>query len=124
MASGTMHLTLQIAAGGPSNSETLQAMQLTFNSLGAHEQAAKTTINTTEETITIDAEITASDVGFVWLRNIDPTNPVQFGFATTVYPFKFKPGDAAFFRSDPDATSFFAKFGGSAGLLLYRIWQS
>jgi len=121
MAEGKMSLTVQIAAGGPNANELLSALNMPFNVDADHGAGGQTTCETTEETITVDAEIV--NLGFVWLRNLDPTNYIEFGFATAVYYLKFFAGHAAFFPSVPGASTFYVKFNTSAGLFLYRFFE-
>ncbi len=49
------------------------------------------TIGTTDETI-VPVDITAA--GYAYFKNLDPTNYVELGPATTVYMIKLKAGQA------------------------------
>lgn len=76
--------------------------QLTFDQATAGGgNPGKVSIGTTEETVSL-GDITTP--GWVIMRNIDPTNYVQWGFSTGVYGGRLEPGEPALFRLDPGAT--------------------
>jgi len=59
------------------------------------------TIGTTEETITFGE---LSTLGWLRMLNLDPTNYVQWGFATGVYGGRMRAGEPAYFRLEPGTT--------------------
>lgn len=42
--------------------------------------------------------------GILWMRNLDDTNYIEWGFSTGVYGGKMKPGEPAEFRMKPGLT--------------------
>jgi hypothetical protein len=73
----------------------------------------------TSEEVLIKGEITT--IGMVRVKNLDATNYVQFGSATTVYCPKVKAGEWAVFRID--ATNCYAKSNTAACYCYYEIWE-
>lgn len=59
------------------------------------------TIGTSEES---EAFSELSTEGWVLLKNLDATNYVQWGFATTAYGGRLEPGEFALFRLEPSTT--------------------
>lgn len=59
-------------------------------------------VATSETTFTLDTNI--GNAGYVYAKNLDATNYVDLGFATTVYPLRLKAGQVAIFPITP-ATS-------------------
>lgn len=47
------------------------------------------------------------NAGYVYLKNLDATNYVDVGFATTVYPLRLKAGQVALFPITPAQASLF-----------------
>lgn len=62
-------------------------------------------IGTTEEEHTFSTDI--GNAGYVYLKNLDGTNYVDVGFATTVYPLRLKAGQVALFPITPAQASLF-----------------
>ena len=60
------------------------------------------TIGTTEESIGAFGDIATE--GWIYLRNLDTTNYVQWGFATTVYGGRMAAGETVMFRAEPGLT--------------------
>lgn len=61
-------------------------------------------VGTSEESTTFP-ELTTE--GWLWMRNLDETNYIQWGFATGVYGGRMKPGETAGpFRMEPGLTLF------------------
>jgi hypothetical protein len=58
-------------------------------------------IGTTEETVAFSELGTE---GWLVMRNLDPTNYVQWGFATTAYGGRISPGGFAVFEMEPSVT--------------------
>lgn len=61
-------------------------------------------IGTSEESVTSFGDV--STEGYCYLRNLDDTNFVQVGFATTDYGIRLEPGEYAWFRLEPSADLF------------------
>lgn len=59
------------------------------------------TIGTSEESEAF-SELTTE--GWILLENLDTTNYVRWGFATTVYGGRLEPGEFALFRCNPGLT--------------------
>lgn len=64
-------------------------------------------VTTSEYTWTIDTDI--GDVGYVWVRNIDSTNYVQVGFATTDYKIRLLAGQTAVIPVEPATSALYLK---------------
>lgn len=58
-------------------------------------------VGTTEESVTFGELGTE---GWLCMKNLDPTNYVQWGFATTVYGGRISPGGFAVFEMEPSLT--------------------
>jgi hypothetical protein len=61
----------------------------------------------THDATTSETSVTMAGNGLVTLENLDDTNFVLVGFATTVYPLKLGPRDVAFFRLNGTQTLYF-----------------
>ena len=59
------------------------------------------TIGTSEESIAFSE---LGTVGWLMMENLDATNYVEWGFATTVYGGRLEPGESASFRLNPSTT--------------------
>ena len=59
------------------------------------------TIGTTEETITTTD---ISTLGWMWMKNLDTGNYVEWGFSTGVYGGRVEAGEPALLRLNPGAT--------------------
>jgi hypothetical protein len=73
---------------------------------------------------TSETEIDISDVadpGWARLRNLDATNYLQIGPATTVYMLVLKAGEAILIRLDPGLASLFCKANTGAVSLLVEL---
>ncbi len=62
-------------------------------------------IGTSEETILWTTDI--GDEGWVAVVNLDPTNYVQWGFATGAYGGRIRPGSFMVFELEPGTTLYF-----------------
>lgn len=101
---------------------------LAFTSTGGHEHADVLTIGTSEETITINTDITGGNgPAYVYLKNEDATNFIEVGFATTVYPMKLDPGDgtevALLPMNSTGFTQLFVKADTAACKLRFKITE-
>ena len=59
------------------------------------------TIGTSEESIAFGE---LSTLGWIIMQNLDATNYVRWGFATTAYGGRLEPGEFALFRLNPATT--------------------
>ena len=59
------------------------------------------TVGTSEESVAFGE---LSTLGWLQMRNLDPTNYVQWGFATTAYGGRMEAGESALFRLEPGTT--------------------
>jgi hypothetical protein len=87
---------------------------------GADHQAGTQSVGTTEETVSWIADI--GDEGYIFLRNLDATNYIQFGFSTGVYGMRLKPGEFAVLRLEPGAT-LYAKANTAAVNIQYIVYE-
>ena len=87
---------------------------------GVDHQAGTQSVGTTEETVSWIADI--GDEGYIFLRNLDPTNYVQFGFSTGVYGMRLKAGEFAVFRLEPGAT-LYARANTAAVNIQYIVYE-
>lgn len=77
------------------------------------------TIGTTEESIAF-AEL--GTLGFLMMRNLDSTNYVQWGFATTVYGGRMRAGEPAGpFRLEPGTTLYLKANTAACKVLVYAL---
>ena len=83
---------------------TIQTPQLSFDQTasGFYHQVAS--IGTSEESIGTFGDVATE--GWIYMRNIDATNYVQWGVATTVYAGRLEAGEVAMFRAEPGLTLF------------------
>ena len=58
-------------------------------------------IGTSEESVALSELGTQ---GWLFMQNLDDTNYVRWGFATTVYGGRLEPGEVALFRLNPGST--------------------
>lgn len=78
-------------------------------------------IGTTEEQITIPTDI--GTPGVLWIKNLDPTNFVQLGHATTAYLVRLDPGEVNVFRLDAGA-SLFLKADTAACRVQFKLFET
>ena len=79
----------------------------TLGTTGADIDVRHTEIGTTEEEITISADV--GDAAFVWIKNCDEDNYIQIGFATGVYNIRIPAGVSNLVSLDPATSSLFMK---------------
>ena len=74
-------------------------------------------VGTSEESTTF-TELTTE--GFLWMKNLDATNYVQWGFSTGVYGGRMKAGETAGpFRMDPGLTLYLKANTTACNVLVY-----
>jgi hypothetical protein len=78
------------------------------------------TIGTVEESVTLSE---LSTLGYCYLQNLDATNYVEWGFATTVYGGRLKAGEIAVFRFNP-GSSLFMKANTAACKCLVKVFEN
>lgn len=76
------------------------------------------TIGTSEET---EAFSELSTEGWLYMRNLDATNYVQWGFATGVYGGRIKAGEFAIFRMEPTLTMYLKADTAAVKMLIYGM---
>lgn len=83
---------------------------------------AVVSVGTTEESVTF-AELTTP--GICYIKNLDGTNYVQWGTATTVYSGRLKANDIpACFRLDNAATTLYLKANTAACKVLITVYDA
>lgn len=93
-------LTVKDANGKPYVQEIFPATSFNQAAVGGP-TPGYITVGTTEES-TAFPELTTE--GWLFMKNLDATNYVQWGFATTVYGGRLEPGEVALFRMEPSVT--------------------
>ena len=63
-----------------------------------------------------------TSLGFLFIKNLDATNFVQFGKTTGVYTARLKPGELGIFRMDGNTV--FAKADTAAVYVYYKLWSN
>lgn len=81
---------------------TVPTMEFYDDQTGTEVQSGQLDIGTSEETITWGADI--GNEKWLVLRNLDPTNYVQIGFATGNYGVRMRPGDPMWIPLEPGTT--------------------
>lgn len=119
-----MAQTLQVKAivrsstdGGVAGSDSYT---VTTSGNSAWEQ--KGSVGTTEEEWTISTEV--GDAGVCVIRNLDATNYVQIGFATTVYNLRVKAGESQVVRLEPTTASIFLKANTNPCVVQVKVWEA
>lgn len=64
-------------------------------------------IGTSEESVDVSVDSGAQRA--IWLMNRDASNYIEWGVATTVYPFKLEPGDVTLVTLNDSTTTFYFK---------------
>jgi|TARA_R110002110_G_scaffold145775_6_gene335354 hypothetical protein len=99
----TINQSVQLLNGSLQKTITPGALALVQDDAGSFEDV--NSIPTSEEAVATFGSMT--NEGWVYLRNIDATNYVQWGFSTGVYGGRLEPGETALFRAEPGFTLFF-----------------
>ena len=76
-------------------------------------------IGTSEESVAFSELGTE---GFLFMENLDDTNYVQWGFATTDYGGRIEAGEIAFFRLEP-STTLYLKANTAACKVNFRAYE-
>lgn len=76
------------------------------------------TVGTTEES-TAFPELTTE--GWLFMKNLDATNYVQWGFSTGVYGGRMEPGEIAMFRMEPSLTLYLKANTAACKVLVYGM---
>lgn len=115
----TLNQRLQLANGDLLDDNNPGRIQITQTTQTMYK--AVITIGTTEESVTY-AELTTP--GICYLKNLDATNYVQWGVATTVYTGRLLAADApACFRLDNGATTLYLKANTAACKVLITVYD-
>jgi hypothetical protein len=86
--------------------------------------------NSMHDVLTLSTSNTAiskgniSSIGYVFFKNIDPTNNILIGSDGTTYPMMLKPGEYAFFRSNLSGALFQAKAAAGTPILEYSYIEA
>lgn len=109
----------------PANTNTspiaIGVVEKYIDQAGVDHQAGTQSVGTTEESIGWSSDI--GDEGYVFLRNLDATNYVQFGFSTGVYGIRLRAGEFGIFRLEPGAT-LYAKANTAAVNVQYIVYEA
>lgn len=76
------------------------------------------TIGTTEESIAFGELGTA---GWLFMQNLDTTNYVEWGFATTVYGGRLEAAEPALFRLNPSSTLYLKANTAACKCVVYAL---
>lgn len=115
----TLNQRLQLANGDLLDDNNPGRIQITQTTQTLYK--AVISIGTTEETVTY-AELTTP--GICYMKNLDATNYVQWGVATTVYTGRLLASDApACFRLDNAATTLYLKANTAACKVLITVYD-
>lgn len=78
---------------------------VTYDVIGKRYQQGVQEVGTTEEPLVI-GDVPSAGLGYMWIKNLDPTNFVQIGPAAgDAYLLKFKPTESGVFRLNPGITA-------------------
>lgn len=101
-----------------------KSLNLELASLGDAVQLIVEEIGITEEIKTFSTEITGGNgPGWCLIINNGPTNFLEAGFATTVYPLRLNAGEFALFRLNTGETDLALKASTAAVSVLIAIWE-
>lgn len=116
----TLTQRLQLANGELLDDNNPGRLQITQSAIGMFKQVLS--IGTTEESVTFTD---ISTPGICYIKNLDATNYVQWGPATTVYQGRLKASDApACFRLDNGATTLYLKANTAACKVLITVYEN
>lgn len=89
-----------------------------------HRHCLSQSIGTTEEEITLHSDITGGNgPGWCKVENLDDTNYVQVGIATTSYFARLAAGDSMLLPLDAGVASLFLKANTAACIVDVDIWE-
>lgn len=91
----------------------------TFATVGNSHDARQITVGTTEQTVTFDANV--GNAYYLFVRNLDSTNPLTIAFATTASHIVLRPGDVALFPLAAGIDSLFMKASTAAVEVEYAL---
>jgi hypothetical protein len=86
------------------HTQTISPTAYTVDQTGIGAWHSVQNIGTSEESITSFGDVGTE--GWCYMRNLDTTNYVQWGPATTVYVGRLEAGETAEFRMEPGASLF------------------
>jgi hypothetical protein len=114
----TLNVRLQLSNGALLDDNNPGRIQV--NQTTQRKYSVVVSVGTTEESVTFTD---ISTPGVCYLRNLDATNYVQWGPATTVYQGRLKASDIpACFRLDPGATTLYLKANTAACNVLVTVY--
>lgn len=95
--------------------EYTRTVKQSFTATGNARDIRTLEIGTSEETITILSDITAGNgPGYALLENLDDTNFIDLGFATTDYKIRLHAGAVALIPLAPSVTALYLKADNAA----------
>ena len=115
-------VTASLTNNTVSPSETMGVSSLSVTPAGTHEWSGRDNIGTTEETLTISADIGTN--GYLEVINRDATNFVQIGYTAGVYFAKLLAGYAMVLPLDPSVTLLKVKADTAACQLQFKLYES
>jgi len=86
-----------------------------------NEDSGSYDITTTERNISFPADI--GTPGYLYLENMDATNYVQVGFATTVYPLRLVANDVALIPLNTGETDLYLKADTATCRVTYKVLE-
>jgi len=100
---GEIKVTSKLKLAKGNNAEKIIPAELSYDQTGDGSYSNVHNIGTTEESVAAFGDV--STFGWCYLRNLDTTNYVQWGFATTDYGGRMEAGEPAGpFRLEPGIT--------------------
>lgn len=113
----TVNVTLQVTRAD--TLETIGGYQSI--TVGTHRQAGVVSVGTSEETISVLADI--GDAGLMYVHNLDDTNYVDIGFATGDYPLRVYADQPALIPLAPSTSTIYVLANTAAVDLQYEITE-
>lgn len=96
----TVSATLRVVNGNLNETISTGSLQFTQAAVGGPVPGYQT-IGTSEETASFSE---LGTLGWLYMKNLDATNYIRWGFATGVYGGRLEPNEVALFRLNPGTT--------------------
>lgn len=113
----TVQASLRVLNGNLNFSYSPSAISVTQTAIGGP-TPGYLTIGTSEESTTFPE---LSTEGWLIMQNLDATNYVEWGFATTVYGGRMRAGEIALFRVNPGAELFLKANTAACKVVIYAL---
>ena len=118
-----MSLQIQLLVTDNVRNTNLQLPQFTVT-VGNGKDARQKEIATTEEQVTIDADVTGGfGPGYIRIRNHDAANYVQVGIASGAFFGRIDAGESVLFKLDAAITDLFFKANTAAVEIEFEIYE-